>query len=284
MPYTTIVNAGIVSKHLDDPGWVIVDCRFDLAHPNAGSMAYKDSHIPNAVYAHLDNDLSGEINMNSGRHPLPAVDKFKNTLSNLGINSNKQVVVYDDAGGSMAARLWWLLKWLNHDNVALLDGGFTYWLNSQLPLSTEVNIVQSTRFDNNINATRFVNSDIVEKIRNDSHYRLIDVRARERFEGLAEPIDKIAGHIPGAVNVPWQSSLDSVGLFLPKSKLQSLYLSILGNIAPENTVVMCGSGVTACHTLIALEHAGFTGAKLYPGSWSEWITNPDHAIECYGDR
>lgn len=275
---TTLVDTATLAAHLDDPHWVVVDCRFILTDPDAGRRSYAVGHIPGARYAHLDADLAGPITATSGRHPLPDPDTLARKLGAWGIGNDTQVVVYDDSFGSIAARLWWLLRWLGHEQVALLDGGIPKWKREGRAITDQVVTVTPTRFVPRVNDALRVDAAMVERIRTQPGSRLIDVRAEERFSGEREMLDRVAGHVPGARNVPFDDNLDNPGTYLAPETLRALYADVLGDAAPADTVVMCGSGVTACHTLLALEHAGLSGARLYAGSWSEWIRDPARPV------
>lgn len=278
MTFTTLINPTQLAEHLDDPRWVIIDCRFTLSDSEAGRRAYRDSHIPGARYAHLNEDLSAPVTSTSGRHPLPDPELLASKLGAWGVDARKQVVVYDASFGAMAARLWWLLRWLGHHDVALLNGGFPRWQREALPITANTPDVQTTTFHARVTPELVVNALEVERIRVDQHYRLFDARAEERYNGSVEPLDKVAGHIPGALNLPWEDNLDFGGNFQTPEELQKSYLRLLGDVVPEHVIHMCGSGVTACHNIIAMEYAGLHGAQLYAGSWSEWITDPQRAI------
>jgi len=275
---TTLVNTETLSRHIDDPRWVVVDCRFILTDPDAGQRAHAAGHIPGARYAHLENDLSSPVMPASGRHPLPYPPVLAEKLGRWGIDRTSQVVVYDDTLGAMAARLWWLLRWLGHEAVALLDGGFPKWQREGRPVTPELPMIQATQFHPTINNAMWVDADYVERMHERKAGVLIDARADERFRGDVEPFDKVAGHIPGAINMPYEDNLDFSGEFMSDEALRELYLAALNNIAPDKVVQMCGSGVTACHNILAMEHAGLAGSKLYAGSWSEWITDPTRPV------
>ena len=273
MVFTTLVNTQILAEHLEDPEWVIFDCRFALTDPGAGRRAYDAGHIPGACYVHLDEDLSSPVTPTSGRHPLPYPNVLAEKLGRWGVDKTSQVVVYDDSFGAIAGRLWWLLRWLGHEAVALLDGGLPKWQRKGHPLTTEFPKIMPTQFHPTVNNELWVDTPFVEKVVGEGGGLVVDARAEERFTGEMEPLDRIAGHIPGAVNVHYEDNLDFSGEFLSPDKLRHLYTSVLGNTPPDKVLQMCGSGVTACHNILAMEHAGLHGAKLYAGSWSEWITD-----------
>jgi thiosulfate/3-mercaptopyruvate sulfurtransferase len=276
--YTTVVSAGDLAHHIDDPDWVVVDCRFTLTDPEAGRRAHAQGHIPGARYAHLEEDLSAPVSPRSGRHPLPDPDVLEEKLGAWGIDSQKQVVAYDDTFGAMASRLWWLLRWLGHDRVALLDGGLPAWTRAGLPMTTEIPGVRPTHFLANPRPGMVVSAESVAASLAENSAILVDARAEERFSGEVEPLDPVAGHVPGAVNLPWEDNLDLDGTFLPPSDLKELYGDIMGSHSPADVIAMCGSGVTACHNLLAMEIAGISTARLYAGSWSEWITDPARPV------
>jgi len=280
--FTTLVDTDTLGRHLSDPRWIVVDCRFTLTDTGAGRRAWAAGHVPGARYAHLDEDLSGPVTPRTGRHPLPDPAALARTLGAWGIDASKQVVVYDDSFGAMAARLWWLLRWLGHDAVALLDGGYPKWLREKKPVTAEAPVVHPTAFRPRVNDTLRVNADFVEQARRDPAFTVLDARAEERFRGEVEPLDKVAGHIPGAVNAPYEDNLDVSGEFLSSEELRERYLDLLGGVVPDQAIHMCGSGVTACHNVLAMEHAGLPGARLYAGSWSEWIADPDRPVAAGG--
>ena len=271
--HKTLVDCGALALHLDDPRWVVVDCRFVLSKPEAGYQAYLASHIPGARYAHLNNDLSSPPTPGSGRHPLPYPERLAEKFSLWGIGRDTQVVAYDDSFGAMAVRLWWLLRWLGHTGVALLDGGLPAWQRTGYPLTPDLPAITPARFVPQVHNDVWVASADVEKARLQTDSLIMDARAEERFRGEVEPLDPVAGHIPGAVNVPYEDNLHISGTFLSPHELRELYQGIMGEIHPDKVIQMCGSGVTACHNILAMEHAGFTGAKLYAGSWSAWIAD-----------
>lgn len=272
---TTLIDADELARRLEGGSVRVIDCRFQLTDPTAGRAAYLRGHIPTAVYADLDADLSGPVSATTGRHPLPDRHELEATLGMLGVSSTQQVVVYDDAGGAYAARLWWLLRWMGHGAVAVLNGGLQAWLAGGRSLETGENIAQRVRFLKGTPLAHTVDAgDIVEsRVR-----RLLDARGAERFAGEVEPIDTRAGHIPGAVNHPFTLSLDGGGRFLTRDALRARLSTSLDEVPSANTAAMCGSGVTACHLLLAMEVAGLGGAALYPGSWSEWIRDPSRPL------
>jgi thiosulfate/3-mercaptopyruvate sulfurtransferase len=258
---------------------LIVDCRFDLGEPDKGYQAYLKAHIPGAVYAHLDNDLSSPVTSTSGRHPLPDADRFALFLGRSGWRPGMTLVAYDDAGGAIAARLWWLMKYFGHDSAAMLDGGVSAWQAAAYGFDEGQGIK-----DQQSSAKYSIQGDLVMstlQVKNglaDKDLLLVDARAAGRFNGDNEPIDTVAGHIPGAVNYPYDGNLDGSGLFKATDDIRREHLKLVGNNPSSETVHMCGSGVTACHNLFAAELAGLEPSKLYVGSWSEWIRDPSRPI------
>ncbi len=277
--YATIISTEELSHHLADPGWAIIDCRFDLAKPDWGFNSYQEAHIPGAGYAHLDRDLAGPITPQTGRHPLPDVTEMASRLGSWGIGSNTQVVVYDTAGGAFADRLWWLLRFLGHKQAAVLDGGFPKWQRESRPVASGVERRAPATFIPHPDGSMVADAAEVERIRQDPAFRLVDARTGERYRGEKEPIDPVAGHIPGAVNRFHGLNLSQEGVFLPPNVLRQEFAALLGSTPPENVVVYCGSGVTSIHHILAMELAGMPGARLYPGSWSEWIRDPKQPRE-----
>lgn len=271
--YQTLVSRDTLARHIQDPRWVIVDCRFNLADPAAGEAAYRESHLPHARYAHLERDLSGAKTDTTGRHPLPAPQTLARRLGDWGIDHTRQVIAYDDAGGAMAARLWWLLRWLGHDAVAVLDGGINRWREEQRPLTAEPPRVERAEFSPQVDHDAWVGSDFIERNLTEQENIVLDARVAERFSGKVEPIDPVAGHIPDALNRPFDRNLDARGEFRPAATLRDAFREMLPDANPTRVIHMCGSGVTACHNLLAMEIAGLPGSRLYAGSWSEWITD-----------
>ena len=277
----TLVDTEALAAHLGDGDWRIFDCRFDLADTERGAKAYAMAHIPGAYYAHLDHDLSGTITPTKGRHPLPHPDKLSTWFGQYGISPDTQVIAYDDSGGNMAVRLWWLLRWFGHRKVALLDGGWQAWEAMTLPQETTTpSKPRAVEFVGTPDRQDVVETEQIEQQLRDQrqHVQLLDVRTGERFRGEVEPIDPIAGHIPGAISLPLQMNLDEQGFFKDVPTLRHMYLTALGDTDPRQVALMCGSGVTACHGLLAMEIAGLHGAKLYAGSWSEWIRDTERPV------
>ncbi|WP_027856167.1 sulfurtransferase [Marinobacterium jannaschii] len=272
--YTTIVNADTLQQHLNDPDWLLIDCRFSLADSGYGKRLYGEGHIPGARYLDLDEDLSSAITPQTGRHPMPDADALSTRLKALGLKSGQQVVVYDDCSGMMAARAWWLLRWLGHERVALLDGGLSAWKGE---LSADNPLYEAGNFEATPRNTERVELAAVEANLDQPRFTLIDARSAERYRGEQEPIDPVAGHIPGALNRPLTDNLRD-GVFKSAGELHAEWKAVLGDTPASDIVHMCGSGVTACHNLLAMEIAGLCGSRIYAGSWSEWIRNPKHPV------
>lgn len=258
------------------PDWRVFDCRHDLADPDAGERQYRQAHIAGALFAHLDRDLSAPRTGTNGRHPLPAFDAFVAWLGRQGLRPEDTVVCYDAGSGAMAARLWWMLRWAGHENVAVLDGGFAKWLREGRSVTAQVPAFAPTAYPGRERKDMAV--DVAWMEANLGRALLVDARAPARFRGEAEPIDPVAGHIPGAVNRFNNDNLTPEGTFKDPATLRREFEKALAGRAPQEVVNYCGSGVSACHNLLAMEIAGLSGAKLYPGSWSEWIADPRREI------
>ena len=254
----------------------IVDCRASLQSPDAGREQYRQGHLPGASFADLLQDLSGQILPGkTGRHPLPSIEAFVARVRSWGIGATSQVVVYDDASGAFAARLWWMLRWLGHESVAVLDGGYAAWLAEGRAVTTQAPILAVGDFAPRSHTDWLVQA---RELMQSAPRKLFDARAPERYRGDVEPIDPVAGHIPGAVNLPFTDNLRD-GRFRSPAELRERFAAALAGTPPEEAVVYCGSGVTACHDLLAFAHAGLPLPKLYAGSWSEWIADPERPIE-----
>jgi thiosulfate/3-mercaptopyruvate sulfurtransferase len=277
-PFGTLIDTASLAARLSDHDMAIVDCRFDLADESAGEKAYAEAHIPGAVYAHLGRDLAGSKTGTNGRHPLPASEQLVATFGRLGIDARTQVVAYDQDTGMYASRLWWLLRWLGHDDVAVLDGGFAHWDAEGRPAEGGV----ATRIERHFNPHQRVGFTVtanqVGVLTRSRDDRIVDARAPERYRGEVEPIDPVAGHIPGAVNHFFQDNIEN-GRFRSPEALRAAFQETLGEVSPDRIVCYCGSGVSACHNILALHHAGMPGARLYPGSWSEWVAEPTRGVE-----
>ncbi|MDX2248264.1 MAG: sulfurtransferase [Bacteroidia bacterium] len=275
--FTTLIPANTLRSHLNDPHFRIVDCRFNLSDIAWGENEYRKNHIPGAVYAHLDRDLSSPvISGKTGRHPLPDPQKLESLFSSWGIDAGTQVVVYDQGAGGIAARLWWLLRWLGHDQVAVLDGGWAKWTAAGFPISEEIFSAQPAHFSAQIRSESLIDAPtILEK---SPHILLVDARETPRYLGETEPIDPVAGHIPGAKSLPFAGNIGGDGFFHSPEILKQRFETVLGDNPAEESVFYCGSGVTACHNLLAMTHAGLPTGKLYASSWSEWIADPERPV------
>jgi thiosulfate/3-mercaptopyruvate sulfurtransferase len=280
MTYTTLISAAKLAQHVLDTNWLLLDCRHDLGNPDAGRTAFAAGHIPSAQFAHLDLDLSdkapGPNGEFRGRHPLPSRDAFIDTLRRWGVNQDTQVIAYDAHGGMFAARLWWMLHWVGHEAAAVLDGGLAVWQSQGATLST----LSATRVRGNlVDRTPLVTTVAVEEILSNLSTReriVIDARAADRFRGENETLDPVGGHIPGAKNRFFKDNLQADGCFKPANQLREEFGAMI--VQPEAAIMQCGSGVTACHNLLAMEVAGLGGAALYPGSWSEWCADPARPV------
>ncbi len=279
--YTTLISAENLAERLSSaPGSVLVfDCSFDLANPAAGEQAYAAGHIPSAHYLHLDRDLSGAKTGQNGRHPLPTRDALVETLAKHGLKQNQQVVAYDAQGGAYAARLWWLLRWLGHDSVAVLDGGLQAWQAAGQSLDKAA-APAGARGDFKAGAPLAVTVDAQHVLANlkTGEQLVVDARGADRYRGENETIDPVAGHIPGARNRFFKDNLTADGRFKSAHTLRDEFNAVIGQKSPEHVVLQCGSGVTACHNALAMEVAGLHGAALYAGSWSEWCADPARPV------
>ncbi len=290
MDYTTLIDVPALARLIGPAHVLLVDCRFELGFPDAGRRAFLEAHIPGAVYADLEADLSGPIGPSTGRHPLPDPIRFAARLRTWGAGPETQIVAYDAANGSFAARFWWLARWVGMSRVAVLDGGLAAWRKrgGALQGSAAAPAVAAGAVDAAGNPAGLAPAgpgrpavvtvaELIEALTNPA-CRLIDARAAERYAGVVEPLDAVAGHVPKAVNHPFTRNVAADGRFRPRASLRREWLRFLAGTAPRNVIAMCGSGVTACHNLLALEHAGLSGARLYAGSWSEWIRDPARPV------
>lgn len=275
--YTTLITPAQLQQ-LDPAHYVILDCRFQLTDPEYGLHAYQAGHIPGAHYLNLDYHLSGVKTGSNGRHPLPDGQRLAVDLGAIGITSDVQVVCYDDAGGMYAARAWMLLRWLGHQAVAVLDGGIQAWQQAGATLETDKKRYMPRRFPVHASLVETVDAEQVLANLEEQAFVVVDARSPERFRGEGETMDPVAGHIPGARNRFFQHNLDSNGRFKDAASLRQEWEQLLAGLPPENIVHQCGSGVTACHNLLAMEYAGLSGSRLYPGSWSEWCSDPERPV------
>jgi thiosulfate/3-mercaptopyruvate sulfurtransferase len=278
MEYNTLISTTELLGQLQNPNWIIVDCRFDLQKLEWGHSDYLIAHIPGALYANLDSDLSGPKTLETGRHPLPDRQAVIDLFSRWGIDQGKQVVVYDTSGGSFAARLWWTLRFYGHSAVAVLDGSFQKWKQEALPVDSGEGFSQASQFIPGASLEKIVDAQQVEALRGNPDYKLVDARGEARFRGEQETIDPVAGHIPGAVNRFYGLNLAPGGTFLGPVDLKNQFIGLLGAVPSDHSIVYCGSGVTSCHLLLAMRYAGLPEGQIYIGSWSEWIRNPLHPI------
>lgn len=279
MAFQTILSAAELNRNLDNPDWAIMDCRFDFDKPEMGYQEYLAGHIPGSLYINLNQDLSSEIIPGkTGRHPLPDKNDLADRFSSWGIDSSTKVVIYDSRNGALAARMWWLLRWLGHENASVLDGGWPAWDIVKYPIETGEFTRKPRVFSPAEHPQYIVDANAIEEIRMDPDYMLVDSRAAERYWGINETIDPVAGHILGAMTAPYAGNLDDQGFFLKAEMLKERFENLLDGLPAEQVVFYCGSGVTACHNILAMVEAGYDMPKLYPGSWSEWITDPERPI------
>jgi thiosulfate/3-mercaptopyruvate sulfurtransferase len=278
MIYQTLVSAQALAAHRSDPQWRIIDCRFDLGAPESGAAAYAAGHLPGAVYAHLDRDLSGARGPRDGRHPLPEPAAFAARLGAWGAGPGTQIVAYDDSQGLYAARLWWMARAIGHTAVAVLDGGLPAWRALGLPLDTALANWPAQHHPAPARWPGTVDAGQLGQLLAAGQCIVLDARSPERFSGAKEPIDPVAGHVPGARNFPMARALEPGGTMLAPEALNARLSEVTEGRPAGSLICMCGSGVTACHTLLALAVAGCDGARLYPGSWSEWCRDPQRPV------
>ena len=274
--YTTLIETAQLVELLGQPGLVLLDCRFNINSPEAGRENWRESHIPGAHYIHLDRDMASAPNTNSGRHPLPDINAFQTRLGALGIKANSQVVVYDDASGAIAGRMWWLLRWAGHPVAALLNGGWPKWVRENRPTSNEAPSESETPYSATVREGLWVSTETVVRNLSEGAIQLVDARAPDRYSGRMEPLDTMAGHIPGSINMPFQENLDKDGCFKSAEILHQRFAALAEDARP--VCHSCGSGVTACHNFLAMAYAGLEPGQLYVGSWSEWIRDPARPI------
>jgi thiosulfate/3-mercaptopyruvate sulfurtransferase len=277
-PFTTLIDTAALASQLERDDVAIFDCRFELGNPAWGENEYAREHIPGAQYLHLDRDMSGTVTPSTGRHPLPDPQSFARRIAALGAGAGMQLIAYDQGNGAYAARFWWMARWIGIRNVAALDGGITAWRAAGLPVESAVRAARPRELSMNLAAHAVVDSAAVDELRRKPGTLLVDARGADRFAGRNETIDPVAGHVPGARNMPFGGNLGPDGKFLPPEKLRQRWTTLLGSQPASSLIAMCGSGVTACQNLLALEHAGLGGARLYAGSWSEWIRDPRRPV------
>lgn len=275
--YATLVDAGTLARHAGDPDWVVFDCRHDLGDPAAGARAFAAGHIPGARFAPLDTALAGRKTGSNGRHPLPDPAAWLDFLRDAGVSDETQIVAYDADNGMYAARLWWLARWIGHEQVAVLDGGLAAWRELGQEMSTVVPTPRRGAIERRPALAATVDAAQLEADLAAQHWQVIDARAPERYRGDVEPLDRVAGHIPKALNRPFAQNLTE-GRFKTPTVLAAEWRALLKDRSPAEIVHQCGSGVSACHNLLAMAVAGLPGALLYPGSWSEWCSDPKRPV------
>ena len=275
---SALVSPAQLAAELGSSGLVLLDCRFNLLNPEAGKQAFLDGHIPGARYADLTKDLAGAMGPATGRHPLPLAGDLQRCLGGWGIDQQSTVVAYDDVGGAIAARAWWLLKWLGHQEAALLDGGLPAWRAGNYPLEMDAAEPETRAYVGQPGQRGVYDTAAIEVGLCDGTIVLLDARDEKRFRGRQEPIDTVAGHVPGAINAPFQHNLSADSRFRPAMALAELYAPMIGKRPADQVVCMCGSGVTACHNIFAIELCGYESPSLYVGSWSEWVRSGDRPI------
>jgi len=278
MPERTVIGVNRAALRIEDRGARAIDCRWQLTDRDYGERAYRAGHLPGALYANLDFDLADLSRRGMGRHPLPTEQAFAGTLSRWGITPDTDVIAYDDNNGAYAARLWWLLRLCGHERVAVLDGGYAAWVAAGLPVTTAVPQPKPTDYRVRFQRDQYRDADAVQEMLAKDSGMLIDARGATRFRGEEEPIDRVAGHVPGAHNRPFTSNLGTDGRFKTPQQLRQEFQALLGARGPADVVLMCGSGVTACHNLLAMAHADLPGARIFEGSWSGWISDPSRPV------
>lgn len=277
--HTNLISTELAAEHLNDSSWLIADCRYNLKDEGWGHAQYTSSHIPGAVFVSLAHDLAGPRSGRNGRHPLPSPDVIAATFARLGISDGTQVIAYDQDAGAFASRLWWMLRYLGHDAVAVLDGGFAKWTREQRPTRAGEETATAATFTPRLRADMRLTVDDVATHLGDSSMLLVDARSSERYEGQPDPLDNVPGHIPGARSRPYRNNVSDAGTMRPASELKADFERVLQGKPPEQVVMYCGSGVTACHNLLAMDYAGLHGARLFAGSWSEWEADPNRPVE-----
>ena len=277
--HTTLISTDQLDAHLNDSSWLIADCRYNLKDERWGREQYTASHIPGAAFVSLAHDLAAPRTGSNGRHPLPSPESIAATFARLGIGDSIQVIAYDQDAGAFASRLWWMLRYLGHDAVAVLDGGFAKWTREGRATRAGEETHPATTFTPRLRAAMRVAADDVLAHLGDPSMLLVDARSPERYQGQPDPLDNVSGHIPGARNRFYRHNVGDAGTMRSASELRADFERVLDGKSPSDTVMYCGSGVTACHNLLAMEHAGLGGAKLFAGSWSEWEADPTRPIE-----
>ena len=283
MAYNTLISTDTLASHLDD-SWVIVDCLYDLRDEGWGRERYRTAHVQGAMYASLSHDLAGPVGSGTGRHPLPSPAALKATFGRLGIGGGVQVVMYDQDARLFASRMWWMLRYMGHQAAAVLDGGWAKWIREDRPVREGEETGKAATFTGRAREELRLGVEDVEARLGDPSVLLVDARGPERFEGKTEPLDRTSGHIPTAVNYFYKRNVTDEGVMLPPDRLRRQFAEVIGERAPDQVVMYCGSGVSACQNLLAMEHAGLSGTKLYSGSWSEWSSDPDRPVETGPER
>ena len=276
--FTTIVSSADAAAHLSDPDWVILDCQHDLINHAFGREAYAREHIPGAQFVSMEDDMAGAVTGRNGRHPLPTPDALERVFGRLGVTEGRQVVTYDSSQNTYAGRLWWTLRWLGFRSVAVLDGGLGKWKAEGRTLTTSVPIARPATFHARPDDSMQVEVAAIVANLGKPGLRVIDARTAERYSGAQESIDPVAGHIPGALLRPWKDNVNPDGTYKSAAALRAEYTALLAGTPASDVVHQCGSGVSACHNLVAMELAGLTGARLYVGSWSEWCADPARPV------
>jgi len=276
--HRTLISTDVLAQHLNHSSWLIADCRYNLKDESWGHAQYNAGHIPGAIFVNLAHDLAAPRTGSNGRHPLPAPEVMAATFARLGIGDATQVIAYDQDAGAFASRLWWMLRYLGHDAVAVLDGGFARWNGEGRPAQSGEETRPSATFTPRLRAQMRLTVDDVAVHLHDSSMLLVDARSPERYAAQPDPLDQVPGHIPGARNRFYRHNISDAGTMRPASELRADYEGVLEGRPPSDVVMYCGSGVTACHNLLAMEHAGLPGAKLFAGSWSEWEADPKRPI------
>ena len=282
--FDTLVETETLAAHIEDPDWVLFDCRAALSDPEVGPRLYAASHITGARHIHLEHELSGPITPDTGRHPLPDPRNLAETLGRAGVGEDTQMVAYDDAQGAYAARLWWLARWLGHKRVAVLNGGWQQWLREERQVTQALPKHPPRHFPSHEPSAEawIAVGDVLELVRGRKRGLLLDARGPARYRGDEETIDPVAGHLPGAVNLPFTGNVAEDGRFKSPAELRRRFEQVMSDVRADQVICMCGSGVTACHDLLAMEAAGLKGARLYAGSWSEWIRDPTRPVASGG--
>jgi len=277
--YSSLITPKIANEHLDDSNWRFLDCRFVLTEPEQKQAEFTLSHLPGATYAHVNRDLAvPHIPGKTGRHPLPEKERLIKLFSNWGIDNSVQVVVYDDTGGAHAVRLWWMLRWLGHDAVAVMDGGWPRWIQEGRQVTTDLTVSEPKKFKASPRDNWLVTAEDIVADLDNYEVRILDARNSDRFQGINETLDPVAGHIPGAVSAPFVENLDEDGNWKSKSVLRLMYEKLLSGSPAEQAVSYCGSGITACHNILAMYLGGLGDSRLYCGSWSDWISDPKRPV------